>query len=221
MKHSQMCIYGIFNTENQKCYIGSTVQFKGRKNKHLLSLKKCKHHSYLLQEDWNEKIFEFRILEEIKNKDSLLEREQWWIDNTNSYYNICKKSNSVLGIKHLEHVNKLKSIRQSGGNHWTTKKNFSEESKKKMSDSQKKLYKNGYISPIKGKKRYSEYLLKMSKSKSKPILQYDLLGNLIKEYPSICSVKNDGYLPEYVINCCKKTRNKYRNSIWEYKNNKL
>ena len=58
-----------------------------------------------------------------------------------------------------------------GEKHWTKKKKFSEESKKKMSESQKKLYQNGYIHPRKGiketvggsKKRSHKYLCRCGK----------------------------------------------------------
>ena len=159
-----MIIYGILNKVSGKYYIGSAVNFSKRKSRHLKLLRENKHHSYLLQKEWDENLFDFIILEKVLGKEFLTEREQWWIDNTNSFYNICKIASSSLGVKrteetkekvrqanlglkHPEWRNNIKSKAQGGENHWTKKKSFSKESKEKMSRSQKKLYEDGYISP--------------------------------------------------------------------------
>lgn len=229
-----MVIYGILNKLTGKYYIGSAINFSKRKTQHLRMLKEKRHHSYLLQKDWKENLFEFIILENVKEKESLIQREQWWIDNTSSFYNICKIAGSSLGVKrtektkekvrqanlglkHPEWRNKIKSISQGGENHWTKNKSFSEESKKKMSESQKLLYSNGYISPLKGKKVSDETKLKQSLSQSKAILQFDLNNNLIKEWKSSKVASFNGYGAKYIIECCKNKRSKYKNSIWKYK----
>ena len=77
-----MVIYGILNKISGKYYIGSTVSFSKRKSRHLKLLRENKHHSYLLQKEWEEGLFEFIILEKVLEKELLIEREQWWIDNT-------------------------------------------------------------------------------------------------------------------------------------------
>ena len=149
-----MVIYGILNKVSGKYYIGSAVNFSKRKSRHLKLLRENKHHSYLLQKEWDENLFDFIILEKVLGKEFLTEREQWWIDNTNSFYNICKIASSSLGVKrteetkekvrqanlglkHPEWRNNIKSKAQGGENHWTKKKSFSKESKEKMSRSQK------------------------------------------------------------------------------------
>ena len=163
-----MVIYGILNKVSGKYYIGSAVNFSKRKSRHLKLLRENKHHSYLLQKEWDENLFDFIILEKVLGKEFLIEREQWWIDNTNSFYNICKIASSSLGVKrteetkekvrqanlglkHPEWRNNIKSKAQGGENHWTKKKSFSKESKEKMSRSQKKLYEDGYKSPSRKK----------------------------------------------------------------------
>lgn len=229
-----MVIYGILNKLSGKYYIGSAINFSRRKRQHLKMLKEKNHHSYLLQKDWKENLFEFIILENVKEKENLIQREQWWIDNTQSFYNICKIASSSLGIKrtketkekvrqanlglkHPDWRNKIKSISQGGKNHWTKNKSFSEESKKKMSDAQKLLYINGYVSPLKGKKTSNDTKLKQSLSKSKSILQFDLNNNLTKEWKSSKEASFNGYGAKYIIECCKNKKNKYKNSIWKYK----
>ena len=212
-----MVIYGILNKISGKYYIGSTVGFSKRKSRHLKLLRENKHHSYLLQKEWEEGLFEFIILEKVLEKELLIEREQWWIDNTNSFYNICKIANSSLGIKrteetkekvrqanlglkHPEWRNEIKSKAQGGDNHWTKKKSFSEDAKKKMSTSQKELYKNGYVHPNK-----------------KKIIQYSLSMILIKEWESAADAERVLGISRFAIAQVLRGHNKTCGVyIWKY-----
>lgn len=186
-------IYQIKSIKNNKIYIGSAVYIKNRWALHIKSLSNKKHHSIHLQRHVNKygiNDLEFSILE-VCNKVDLLNREQFYINNLNPEFNICKIAGSSfgvkrsdktkekirqanLGLKHPEWRNEIKSKAQGGENHWTkNKKNpFSLESKLKMSKTHKELYKNGYIHP-----------------KNKSIIQYDLNGNFIKEWKSISDAK--------------------------------
>lgn len=161
-------IYGIINLITGHQYVGSAKNFYKRKRSHLTRLRANIHHSPYLQNSWNkygEQNFKFILLEKIVEDNMLLIREQWWINNSHSEYNICKIAgssigvkrrqetkdkvrNANLGLKHPDWRNKIKSKAQGGENHWTKKKNFSEESKIKMSFAQKKLYESGYIHPF-------------------------------------------------------------------------
>ena len=95
-----IAIYGIVNKINGNKYVGSSVNFYKRKKRHIWELSGNFHHSDYLQKAWNkygEDNFEFIILEKVSDKTKLVEREQWWIDNSNSKYNICKIAGSTLG----------------------------------------------------------------------------------------------------------------------------
>lgn len=94
-------IYQIRNIENGHCYIGSAVNFKKRKNKHLHELEHNKHHSRHLQNAYNKygrDVFVFEILEYCENE-KLIEREQFFMDLLQPEYNIAPKAGSALGIK--------------------------------------------------------------------------------------------------------------------------
>lgn len=84
-------IYRILNTENNKCYVGSTWKsFQSRLTQHLSKLNCKKHHCHHLQSAWDkygEDIFQFEILEVIDNKDILLDREKYFIEKFDSYLN--------------------------------------------------------------------------------------------------------------------------------------
>ena len=97
------CIYKIENTVNGKCYIGSAVNFLGRRRAHRSVLGKNKHHSEKLQRAWNKygsDVFVFVILEVVADARSLISREQHWIDSVKPDYNILKFAGSRLGMRH-------------------------------------------------------------------------------------------------------------------------
>jgi group I intron endonuclease len=76
-------IYSIKNIENGKIYIGSTVNFRQRITTHLTTLRRNIHKNKKLQNSWNkhgELSFEITVIETVRDKSSLLTREQYWID---------------------------------------------------------------------------------------------------------------------------------------------
>lgn len=85
-------VYRILNTSNGKYYVGSTIRFEKRKRTHLNSLRKNKHHSIKLQEDFNyfgEESFVFEVLKEC---DDYREEEQRLLDTT------CKETMYNIGL---------------------------------------------------------------------------------------------------------------------------
>lgn len=99
-------IYKILNKSNNKCYIGSTVNFSNRKYLHFSRLKRGRHHSIILQRAYDKygiDNFQFIILEECKN-DNLLEREQYYFDKYHPEYNIAKIAGNNLGVKSTRRI---------------------------------------------------------------------------------------------------------------------
>lgn len=117
-------IYSITNLVNGRVYIGSAASsFKERWRCHIRDLNGNKHHSGRLQNAWNkygEDSFKFEIVEECSSN-TCIEREQFYIDTLNPFYNICKIAGNCTGRK------------------------FSEESKLKMSESAKKRGLNKFL----------------------------------------------------------------------------
>ena len=55
-------------------------------------------------------------------------------------------------------------------------------------------------------------------SKSKAILQYNLKGELIKEWPSMNECHRNGFNKGSVYCCCKGLYKQYNGFVWKYKN---
>jgi group I intron endonuclease len=97
-------IYKIFNIKNDEIYIGSAVNLKNRWNKHKWALKNKKHHSIILQRAFDKygiDFFKFEIIEYVE-VNSLIGREQYWIDKYSPTYNVLQKAGSSKGFKHSE-----------------------------------------------------------------------------------------------------------------------
>jgi group I intron endonuclease len=108
-------VYKIF-TEN-KCYVGSAINLYHRLQIHRGALRNNKHHNIIIQNHFNkygEQEFELEILE-FCDKENLMEREQFWIDEINPEFNICRIAYSNLGLK-LSDEAKLKISISTKGN---------------------------------------------------------------------------------------------------------
>ena len=56
-------------------------------------------------------------------------------------------------------------------------------------------------------------------SQAKPVLQYDLLGNFIREWPSITKVEEEtGIWQTHISKCCLGLRHTAGGYLWKYKN---
>lgn len=65
---------------------------------------------------------------------------------------------------------------------------------------------------------YGKSRQKISESKYKPVLQYDLNGKFIKEYPSIQKAAEElSISATHISHVCKGSRNKTGGYIWKYK----
>jgi len=110
-------IYKIQSKLNGKVYVGSAVDYKRRKKRHLIDLQNLNHHSILLQRHYNKygkDDLVFSILEIVDKKEDLIKREQFYIDIIYPLFNICRFAESCLGIKHTKEQRKAKSKRMQG-----------------------------------------------------------------------------------------------------------
>jgi group I intron endonuclease len=118
-------IYAIKHLESGKLYVGSAIDIRKRWTEHRKTLKKETHHSSLLQRAWNKygkDAFVFVVLEEVYDMDRLIEREQYWINKTQSCirgvgYNICINAGNRLGMRHTIEAKQKISLANTGRVH--------------------------------------------------------------------------------------------------------
>ena len=219
-------IYIIKNKITGRQYVGSTIDSDTRWRRHRNSLDKEIHHSRYLNHAWKKygaEAFEFLMVEEVIDRRILIEREQWWLDNIDSLYNMNRKAYSCLGYKWTSEQLAKRVAAQSGDNHWSKKKKFTDEAKKRMSEAQKNLYANGYVNPNKGKKLSQEVLDKIKQNVKKlPIDQFDKQGNYIKTWPSAIEASRSlGKHYNCLIHCLKGNRKHSQGYVWKYSNKEL
>lgn len=118
-------IYSIFNLQNGKRYIGSSVDLYNRLHEHWHNLKNNKAHNKHLQYAWNkyeEENFSFNILEFCEPEERF-DREQYYMDFMKPEYNFVANVTANLG------------------------RDVSEEQRKKISNTLKEKYKSGELKP--------------------------------------------------------------------------
>lgn len=94
-------IYKITNLVNNKFYVGSSVNLYNRKHTHSTYLAKNLHHNPHLQSSYNKygkDNFLFEVIEYC-NKETLEEREQYYMDTLFPQYNIRSDAKINIGLK--------------------------------------------------------------------------------------------------------------------------
>lgn len=128
------CTYKITCSGNNKIYYGSSKSFRNRKTRHLYYLRHNEHINKHLQNAFNkygEDSFEFELLEEFDNRDSMLDAEQKLIDSSyGESFNKSKSSkspqlfgekNGFFGKKHTQETKDKISAVHKGKRNWRAK----------------------------------------------------------------------------------------------------
>ncbi len=109
-------VYLLENNDNGRRYVGSTINFAQRRRRHFKDLKRGIHRNIFLQREYDKhgNVFSIRILEQVSDKNQLIEREQYWMDVLNPEYNLARKAGNCLGVKHRPEVVEANRQRGSG-----------------------------------------------------------------------------------------------------------
>lgn len=102
----KVCVYRIIHLATGRCYIGSTVNRSDRWQLHRWHLNHGSHHSPKLQRAWNKygrDAFAFEVVEDVGDRDLVVDREQFYLDSLRPHYNIALVAcRSMLGRKQSE-----------------------------------------------------------------------------------------------------------------------
>lgn len=126
-------IYQIICITTGKFYVGSASCLRRRRNDHLRALRDGNHPNIHLQRTWNkygETSFKFQVIE-LCNSDTLVEREQHFIDTLNPELNIARDVQKPM----LGTIRTRESIEKSASKIRGVKK--SEEHKRKIAEAHK------------------------------------------------------------------------------------
>ena len=204
-------IYKATNKINGKSYIGKTVNFERRKRQHLSGRGGTCAFTKAINKYGGE-CFCFEVLLFIEMDDAellnkkLSEMEVLYIKQYNTFkngYNATLGGEGTFGYHYSEEEKRKQSERR--------KKYLSipENRKKQKEISQKAMQK------FKGIPRSKDVIMKGAIKRRKPILQYNINGDFIKEYSGTTKIGN--YKEANIIACCKGRLNSAYGYIWKYK----
>lgn len=191
-----------------KFYIGSTICFYSRFNSHINSLKRKKHKNPKLQSHFNKygiEDLDFSIIEEVENKDILIEREQYWLDKLKPIFNVCKTADRPPEfVRDIAYRAKM-SAAKKGKPH---RSECSAEKSKRQ----------------KGRKPFNIFhteatklKISLNSAKTRKVIQMDLMGNFIKEWDKIKIAAIELHMHSAGISmCCRGILKQSGGFKWKY-----
>lgn len=212
-----MIIYKTTNKLNGKIYIGQLTLIN--KKDYLGSGVHLKN----AVEKYGKENFTREVICECLTQEELNEKEKYWIAHFNATnpdigYNICDGGRGASGFKHSEETRSI--IGESN----RKRPPITEETRQKMIASSRKGQKLSRAHKAKiakahiGLKATPEQREKQSKAKQKPIIEYDLQMNIIKEWPSAVIASQELEIPRTNIGRVLKEQQKsVQNKIFRYK----
>lgn len=233
-------IYKVTNNINGKSYIGQTNDYKRRWNEH----KWGKGNTAFLNKaikKYGIANFTFSILIELKAKDDksivcLMDAlEMYYIHKYNTFKKGYNATEGGRGVKSLhfskESIEKMKRTRHQNilkeseierkekygkgmrGKHHT--KEIREIITQALLHRPREIY-DRIAAKRRGKKRDHDMIMRGAAKRRKPVLQYNLNGDFIKEYDGVCNV-NWVESPCNISACCRGKSASAYGYIWRYK----
>tara|TARA_R110002126_G_scaffold47605_3_gene133347 strand:+ start:2964 stop:3617 length:654 start_codon:yes stop_codon:yes gene_type:complete len=207
-------IYKIVSKNNQKIYVGSSINIKNRWRQHKFTLRKNTHANKHLQSAWNkhgEENFEFTLVEECEDLDS---KELYWIDvyqanDRAKGYNKRLDGTTNRGIKRTPDQVEAMRLRALG-------KTQSNETIEKRKETMRLNKEAGFQRIIGWKLTEDQLIARKEKGRTK-VFQYTLEGELVAEYSAINkAAEATGYNSPGISNCARGFRKTYKGYKWCY-----
>lgn len=221
-KDYKIGIYKITSNVDGKIYIGSSINITNRWKAHIKKLKENTHHSRYFQNAWNKHgsdNFIFERIENVKDKNKLLEREQYYLDkltpfaNLDRGYNINPMAGSNLGVKYSEESKKKMSS-------WIRTPEMVAKISKANKGQKRSLETRKLISNIRKKQSQGPNYINGNSNK---IYQYNFdTGELIRIWPSSNLIKKEyGWSKQTICRNCQLIKKDnliiaFKDFIWSY-----
>lgn len=216
-------VYKIENEITGKVYIGSTNDFYRRKHEHFWELMNKSHHSVKLQSDYDkygEKSFSMSIIEECEDN-IRLDREQYYID----LYDAANKGYNTSDSAYFSKAG-FCTMDKDGENNPFYGKHHSEETRKKLREAWERTReeRSGFSHSEETKDKIRRTKIGKKNPNATHILQYDLDGNLLKEWDCLQDAADFYNMKSKssISNCCRFNIGKTENYnvakgfIWKY-----
>lgn len=204
-------IYYLHKGDNIPFYVGKTINPKNREKQHKFE---------------REESVKMVIVEEVK-KDKWKCRESYWIEQFTQLGFVLENKNKGgggplggtpkpqgfgLGRKHSIYTKqKISQANKNNKGPLGIKRNVF--TKQKISQANSKPKPEGFGEKIKNIK-----INKPNYKSRKPIIQYDLQGNFIKEWDSAITIKKELNINNVsIMQCCREIIKSSHNYIWKYK----
>lgn len=204
-----MLIYKATSKTSGKCYIGqTTTTLKERIDHHKRTYNIKNYHFYYAIRKYGWDDFEWEVIEDNINDANILnEREKYWIKYYDSYENGYNSTRGGDGTYRRDDELILKLFIEGK----TTKEII-----ELTGYSRSTIYKSFNINNIseENNKRNNEQIKLRC---SMPVLQYDLEGNFIKEWPSASACSQVGQ-QSAISNVCRQEQVTAYGYLWKYKN---
>jgi len=113
---SNIGVYIIRNNIDNRCYVGSSINLRKRKNEHIARLKSNTHRNVHINRFVNKYGIDSLFFEVLENTDveNLIEREQYWIDLLKPVFNISPTAKNCLGVKHTDETKRKVGLASKG-----------------------------------------------------------------------------------------------------------
>jgi group I intron endonuclease len=207
-----------------RVYIGQSVniekRFNSYKRMHVKNIKQTKLHRSFLK--YGVECHSFEIILECNNSQlNNHERQYQELFNCLNYGLNCKLTKTLDRSGKVSKETLLKmSIASTGNKNWLGKKH-TQDAKHKMSLAKKgKIHSEEWNKKkgVKGRVSNRKGIFSEKHPRSVKVSQFDLDGNLIKEWNCLMDIKRElGYHIGNVSSCLKGKLNTYKKFIWKYK----
>lgn len=219
-------IYSIYNTITQKYYIGQSTDIYARWQKHKARYDNCAIHRAITKYGINN--FKFTILEKC-SEEQLNEKEIYWIEKFNSYFN---GYNETSGGNRPTHTicNRIIEMYDLDGNYIKDFPSMSAAARELQCSlslinsviQQRRPTAKGFQFKTKDDDTITIGPFKKKKSGpiGKAVIQFDLEGNIINEYISASeAARQTGLYAQNISGVCRGLKHTCGGYKWEYKEN--